>query len=277
MIFVQSDGTASRRRFPIYLVDATDGITPETGEAGGQPQVSKAGGAWANTTATLTAIGNGSYYVELTAAEINTVGLLMVRYKSANTAEFSAPGVVYNINIYDAVRAGLTALPNANAAALGGLFTRGTGAGQINQDANGRIDVNLAAWLGSAPSGLTSGNVPANVTLMQANSLNVTAPTAAFIAAIQSGLATATSITTLQALTETLQYLLHGNAVVDNTVHGASGTTSARLRGFANAAAAAAATNGAADGADGEVARWTITTSYDGPGEIATHRLTRTL
>lgn len=45
----------------------------------------------------------------------------------------------------DAVRLGLTALPNANAEAAGGLFTRGTGAGQINQDANGRIDANIAA------------------------------------------------------------------------------------------------------------------------------------
>ncbi len=45
----------------------------------------------------------------------------------------------------DGVRLGLTALPNAAAQASGGLFTRGTGAGQINQDANGRIDVNIAA------------------------------------------------------------------------------------------------------------------------------------
>ena len=50
-----------------------------------------------------------------------------------------------SINLNDTVRAGLTALPNAAAAASGGLFTRGTGAGQINQDANGRIDVNIAA------------------------------------------------------------------------------------------------------------------------------------
>lgn len=48
-------------------------------------------------------------------------------------------------NLNDDVRAGLSALPNAAAAASGGLFTRGTGAGQINQDANGRIDVNVAA------------------------------------------------------------------------------------------------------------------------------------
>lgn len=50
----------------------------------------------------------------------------------------------------DAVRGGLTALPNAAAEAAGGLYTRGTGAGQINQDANGRVDVNGKAWAGGA-------------------------------------------------------------------------------------------------------------------------------
>lgn len=92
--FLLSEGTAARRRFPVYLVDATDGITAETGEAGGQPQISKQGGAFANTTATLTAIGNGAYYVELTATELNTLGLIVVRYKSANTAEFNMDGQV---------------------------------------------------------------------------------------------------------------------------------------------------------------------------------------
>jgi len=47
---------------------------------------------------------------------------------------------------YDTTR-GLagTALPAAAAEASGGLYTRGTGAGQINQDANGRVDTNVAA------------------------------------------------------------------------------------------------------------------------------------
>jgi hypothetical protein len=36
------------------------------------------------------------------------------------------------------------------AEAAGGLYTRGTGAGQINQDANGRVDVNGKAWAGGA-------------------------------------------------------------------------------------------------------------------------------
>jgi hypothetical protein len=53
-------------------------------------------------------------------------------------------------NNQDAVRGGMTALPNAAAAAAGGLFTRGTGAGQINQAANGQIDVNAVSWAGAA-------------------------------------------------------------------------------------------------------------------------------
>lgn len=44
----------------------------------------------------------------------------------------------------DTVRGGLTALPNAAAEAAGGLYTRGSGAGQIAQQANGQVDVNLS-------------------------------------------------------------------------------------------------------------------------------------
>lgn len=54
------------------------------------------------------------------------------------------------IDLQDAVRAGLTALPNAAAEAAGGLFTRGTGAGQINQPANGMIDANVVRNAGTA-------------------------------------------------------------------------------------------------------------------------------
>lgn len=60
----------------------------------------------------------------------------------------------------DAVRAGLTALPNANAEAAGGLITRGSGAGQVNQDANGRIDVNLTAWKGTTAATVNTAGVP---------------------------------------------------------------------------------------------------------------------
>lgn len=89
MILVQqSEATAALRRMYFHCVDATDGMTPETGEADGQPQISLNGAAWGNTTNVLVAIGNGRYYVELVAAtEVNAVGVIEGRYKSANTAE----------------------------------------------------------------------------------------------------------------------------------------------------------------------------------------------
>ena len=55
------------------------------------------------------------------------------------------------IDLDDGVRAGLTALPNAAAEAAGGLYTRGTGSGQLRQDANGRADANCVAGDGSSP------------------------------------------------------------------------------------------------------------------------------
>lgn len=50
----------------------------------------------------------------------------------------------------DSVRLGLTALPNAAAEAAGGLYTRGSGTGQINQGTGGKVDVNLVNWNGTA-------------------------------------------------------------------------------------------------------------------------------
>jgi hypothetical protein len=44
-------------------------------------------------------------------------------------------------NPFDAVRLGLTALPNAAAEASGGLYTRGAGAGQLSQSANGELGI----------------------------------------------------------------------------------------------------------------------------------------
>jgi hypothetical protein len=63
-------------------------------------------------------------------------------------------------DITDAVRMGLTALPNVAAEAAGGLYTRGSGPGQINQQANGQIDINLARWLNTAAATPTTAGVP---------------------------------------------------------------------------------------------------------------------
>src|SRR3972149_129187 len=111
--FKLSEATAARRQFYLHLVDATDGITPETGEAGGQPQISKNGAGFGNTSATLTAIGNGAYYVVLTTNELDTLGAIMVRYKSANTAEFQDIAYVVAYDPYDAAGLGLSRIDAA--------------------------------------------------------------------------------------------------------------------------------------------------------------------
>ena len=155
VMVLANEATQAERRAYFHCVDATDGITPETGEAGGQPQVSSNGAAWTNTgIGTLVSIGNGRYYANLTQTLVQTAGTwIETRYKSANTAECPGSSVqVTGFDPHDGVRAGLTALPNAAAEASGGLFTRGTGAGQINQTVNGLINTNLIDIAGSAVS-----------------------------------------------------------------------------------------------------------------------------
>jgi hypothetical protein len=87
---IQKDqSTAAKRRVYFHLVDGNDGLTAETGEADGQPQISVNGATWTDTgIGVLVAVGNGEYYAELTEAILGTSGdVIRTRYSSANTAE----------------------------------------------------------------------------------------------------------------------------------------------------------------------------------------------
>lgn len=83
----------------------------------------------------------------------------------------------------DAVRGGMTALPNANAEAAGGLYTRGSGAGQINQSTNGQIDANVARWLNTAVTAATAG-------IPDVNTKNVNNVSASSVTTINANLGT---------------------------------------------------------------------------------------
>lgn len=108
MIIKASESTAERRRVPFFLVDG-DG-DPATGENGGQPQISKNWGSWANTSNLLVGGTNGSYYLELTATEVNTVGVHRLRYSSANAAERQPIIQVVAFDPYSATDFGLSSL-----------------------------------------------------------------------------------------------------------------------------------------------------------------------
>lgn len=175
--FQVDEATAAQRRFPLYLVDATDGITPETGEAAGQPQLSKNGAAFGNTSATLTAIGNGSYYVELTAGELDTLGMLTIRFKSANTAEFSLTGQVVSFDPYDATPpvdvttwdGTAVATPNTAGVPLMDLV-RIVGGLVPTPTTTGVPDVNVERWLDTLVT-LGAGAPDVNVQSMDAASI----------------------------------------------------------------------------------------------------------
>jgi hypothetical protein len=93
----------------------------------------------------------GQYRLDLSDTIIATAGMVTLYLKGAtNMAPCVLEIEVVAVNKFDSVRGGLTALPNANAEAAGGLYTRGTGAGQINQETNGRIDANVHAAAGTA-------------------------------------------------------------------------------------------------------------------------------
>ena len=91
----------------------------------------------------------GHYRLDLSDGMIDTQGYLHIQLKGATNM---AP-VSLRIPVLHANR-GMTgtAVPAAAVEAPGGLFTRGSGAGQINQSADGQIDVNLVRWQNDAQS-----------------------------------------------------------------------------------------------------------------------------
>jgi hypothetical protein len=102
----------------------------------------------------------GAYRLDLSDTIVSSgVDSVVVMLKGAtNMAPCVLEIQLTDMDLNDGVRGALTALPNAAAEAAGGLFTRGTGAGQINQDANGRVDVNVEAWdAGAVPAPAQTG------------------------------------------------------------------------------------------------------------------------
>lgn len=146
MYDIQQSTTA----FPLlfYMVATSDHIA---GLTGGSPTVTirKVGGSFASPSGSVTEIANGWYQVAGNATDSNTLGPLLLHATVASGDPCDVCYRVVSYNPQDAVRLGLTALPNAAAEAAGGLYTRGSGAGQINQPANGRVDANTIAVSGT--------------------------------------------------------------------------------------------------------------------------------
>lgn len=178
MSIVRKAGTADVS-VVIRIVDSADG-TPETGvvaataglaleyrrelEASvGIAESDLAALTTAHTDGGMKHIGNGYYRVDLPDAAC-AAGAAGVLVHGAVTGMVVVGEYVQLVSYdpFDTVRLGLTALPNAAAEAAGGLYTRGSGAGQIAQQQNGQIDANVERVRNAAINVLISGRVDAN-------------------------------------------------------------------------------------------------------------------
>lgn len=158
----------------IRIIDSTDG-TPETGVVFNTSGIDlqyrrELAASVAITEATLAAlttawssggflhIGNGYYRLDVPDAALATgADGVLIHGVVTGMVVIGAYVQLVAYDPFDTVRLGLTALPNAAAEAAGGLYTRGTGAGQINQPANGRIDANTIAVSGTTQTGRDLG------------------------------------------------------------------------------------------------------------------------
>lgn len=122
----------------------------------------------------------GQYRLDLSDTIVATAGMVTVYLRGAsNMVPCVVEIEVVSVNKFDSVRMGMTALPNAAAEAAGGLYTRGSGSGQINQQSNGLIDTNIEridndataatnaknGWLGLATTGTAASGGSTSITL----------------------------------------------------------------------------------------------------------------
>lgn len=132
--------------FRAYL--ASDGATPATGKTIAITISKNGATSFSNPAAgatNATEMASGFYKFTLGTGDIDTQGPLAWRGAEGTIHD---AGDVYSV--VSAKNAGFTGIPDVAAEAPGGLYTRGTGAGQINQAANGQIDVNEVAISGDS-------------------------------------------------------------------------------------------------------------------------------
>lgn len=279
--FISKYGVAVHVYIPMIKRGVVDfAVSADWTPAAGDVKISKDGGAAANVTNLPSAITMGNtamWDFSMTATEMQAAKVMVTVADSATKAVEDTMFTIwthgnasgqYQVDLADSVRAGLTALPNAAAEAAGGLYTRGSGAGQINQATNGQIDGNLVRIANVAVSTSTA-QLGVNVVNVAGSAVNalISGRVDATVGAYQSGL------TPLQPTTagRTLDVTATGEAGIDwaniggpTTSVNLSGTTIATSQVVASVTGAVGSVTGAVGsvtGAVGSVTAAVATTS----------------
>lgn len=140
MLIKQSEATAARRTVYFTAVNTADDSVYTSTLAGADIQISKAGGATADSLGTATHIATGMFKYELTAGECDTLGELSIRL--AKTGVYNDVRVV-NIVAFDPYSATSLGLSNLDATVSG--CSRFTIAELLDEPDTVETDVTLRA------------------------------------------------------------------------------------------------------------------------------------
>lgn len=227
-----SEASASLRRVPIWLV-GSDGTTPPSTQAAGQPQINwlARGATTVNTAATLSlvSLNAGEYYVELSASEVSCPGVAAIHYRSAAAIPNSTYFKLVRFDSNDSTRMGLFALPNAAAEAAGGLITRGTSTGQLNVS-SGSIGLLATTHSGVTIDGVNRINSSVTIAAGTYSSVTVRIDTVAYSGAtvgvgnIAAGSYSGVTVETSN-IAQSARSLIADDLLLRNIAAGAPGTT----------------------------------------------------
>lgn len=165
--FLRKYGVETTLNFDLFEVDGVD-FRVDAAHAAGDTKIMKDEGAEANTTNGFTDEGQG-YSIVLTATEMQAARIKVYIVDAATKAwldtsitieTYGNASAMHAMDFDDAVRGGLTALPNAAAEAAGGLATSTGGATGID-------DLALASVVGALNDAAAAGDPTSADTLMQ--------------------------------------------------------------------------------------------------------------
>jgi len=163
--YQQSEATADRRRMLLYLVDATDGKTPETGLSSGFTiEISKNGAAQGSGGGSITEIGDGFYYYEFTATELNTLGFIAISIRHANCRDFAGEVQVVAYDPYDNFTTNINDIETDTNEIQGKLPSNYMMGSSVNTDKDDEIDAIKAKTDNLPADPASETNVNANET-----------------------------------------------------------------------------------------------------------------
>lgn|SRR5215510_5800559 len=159
-----------------FMQDSTDTYPNRTGKTGLAPTVtiSKNGAAFGAPAGAVTELSNGYYQVAANATDSNTLGNLLLKATGAGAANTFVRFQIVAFDPQDAVRLGLTALPNAAAGANTGLPVVGTQVPNATAGANNglpTVDANNAVKVQSG-TGANQINLNAGAVVTVTNVTN---------------------------------------------------------------------------------------------------------